>query len=949
MPLLLSPISTCAPPPRPRLRRLSPPPPMVAVAPPPRPATLLSIGAPPLPPPPTPAIDGFDWLDLFAFLSSPAAPHQIPPPDSAAAQAAAEAELEARVVEELERVVERGRASLAEHRRLRQRQVKAETEAWARAAEEYRALERDMLDRNLAPSLPYVKSLFLGWFEPLRDAVARDQDLQRRKRVKHVYAKYLLLLPADKLAVIVMHRMMGLLMSSKDGCGSVRVVQAAHSIGEAVEREFKVQAFFQKTRKKSRSKNDPALDKEQAKCRKLVKSLVRRRKLTEAQKLVQQEIELEEWGTEAQVKLGTRLIELLLDSAFVQSPADQTPDSSPDFRPAFKHVLRKPIVENGRLKKKHFVIECDPLVHEGFESTARHVEIPYLPMLVPPTKWKGYDKGGHLFLPSYVMRTHGAKDQKEAIKRVPRKQLRKVFEALDILGSTKWRVNRRVHDVVETIWSRGGGIAGLVDKGNIPLPERPETEDPDEIQKWKWSLKKTNKTNRELHAERCDTELKLSVARKMREEDGFYYPHNLDFRGRAYPMHPHLSHLSSDLCRGVLEYAEGRPLGKSGLRWLKIHLANKYGGGIEKLSHESKLAFVENQLPDIFDSAANPVDGNHWWINAEDPFQCLAACMDLSDALKSSSPHHAVSHLPIHQDGSCNGLQHYAALGRDYMGAAAVNLVPGAKPADIYSEIAARVLDVVREDSMKDPATDPNVPLARVLVDQVDRKLVKQTVMTSVYGVTFIGARQQIMKRLQEKGHITDDKLLYDVSCYATRVTLDALGQMFQSARGIMAWLGDCAKMIASKNQPVRWTSAVGLPVVQPYKKYKNYMIRTSLQCLALRKEGDAIAVQRQKAAFPPNFVHSLDSSHMMMTAITCKKAGLHFAGVHDSFWVHACDVDKMNQILREQFVELYSMPILENLLEEFQTLFPTVQFPPCPPQGNFNVREVLTSTYFFN
>lgn len=139
------------------------------------------------------------------------------------------------------------------------------------------------------------------------------------------------------------------------------------------------------------------------------------------------------------------------------------------------------------------------------------------------------------------------------------------------------------------------------------------------------------------------------VARKMREEDGFYYPHNLDFRGRAYPMHPHLSHLGSDLCRGVLEYAEGRPLGKSGLCWLKIHLANKYGGGVEKLSHEGKLAFVENQLLDIFDSAANPVDGNRWWTNAEDPFQCLAACMDLSDALKSPSPYCAVSHLPIHQ------------------------------------------------------------------------------------------------------------------------------------------------------------------------------------------------------------------------------------------------------------------------------------------------------------
>ena len=44
-------------------------------------------------------------------------------------------------------------------------------------------------------------------------------------------------------------------------------------------------------------------------------------------------------------------------------------------------------------------------------------------------------------------------------------------------------------------------------------------------------------------------------------------------------------------------------------------------------------------------------------------------------------------------------------------------------------------------------------------------------------------------------------------------------------------------------------------------------------------------------------------------------------AGVHDSFWVHACDVDKMNQILREKFVELYSMPILENVCRQNSSL----------------------------
>ena len=39
-----------------------------------------------------------------------------------------------------------------------------------------------------------------------------------------------------------------------------------------------------------------------------------------------------------------------------------------------------------------------------------------------------YDKGAHLFLPSYVMRTHGARQQREAVKRAPRNQLEPVFE-----------------------------------------------------------------------------------------------------------------------------------------------------------------------------------------------------------------------------------------------------------------------------------------------------------------------------------------------------------------------------------------------------------------------------------------------------------------------------------------------------------------------------------------
>ncbi|MCQ5114793.1 hypothetical protein NE601_17425, partial [Erysipelatoclostridium ramosum] len=53
-----------------------------------------------------------------------------------------------------------------------------------------------------------------------------------------------------------------------------------------------------------------------------------------------------------------------------------------------------------------------------------------------------------------------------------------------------------------------------------------------------------------------------------------YFPHNLDFRGRAYPLSPHFNHLGNDMSRGLLIFWHGKKLGPSGLKWLKIHLSN---------------------------------------------------------------------------------------------------------------------------------------------------------------------------------------------------------------------------------------------------------------------------------------------------------------------------------------------------------------------------------------
>ncbi|KAJ6718625.1 DNA-DIRECTED RNA polymerase [Salix purpurea] len=841
---------------------------------------------------------------------------------------------------------------VGKHTILKRRQVKMETEAWEQTAREYQEMLEDMCEQKLAPNLPYVKSLFLGWFEPLRDAILAEQELCKvNLRIPH--GAYFNDLPADMMAVITMHKLMGLLMTGNGRAASIRVVQAASVVGEAIENEAKINKFLEKTKKRknltdkiSEGESGAAiyegekLTKEQEKLRKKVTTLMKKQKVQQLRRIVKGHDDSMPWGQEAHLKVGSRLIQLMIESAYIQPPTDQIGDGPPDIRPAFVHTLKTITKDTQKSSRRYGVIECDPLVRKGLEKSARHMVIPYLPMLVPPLNWTGYDQGAYFFLPSYVMRIHGAKQQRVAIKRASRNQLEPVFKALDTLGNTKWRVNKRILAVIDRIWASGGHLVGLVDREDVHLPEEPQTEDEAEIQKWRWKVKSVKKENSERHSQRCDVELKLAVARKMKDEEGFYYPHNLDFRGRAYPMHPYLNHLGSD---------RGRPLGKSGLRWLKIHLANLYAGGVDKLSYDGRISFTENHLDDIFDSADRPLEGQRWWLGAEDPFQCLAVCINLSEALRSPSSETAISHTPVHQDGSCNGLQHYAALGRDKLGAAAVNLVGGGKPADVYSGIAARVLDIMRRDAEIDPEINPNSMHAKLLVDQVDRKLVKQTVMTSVYGVTYIGARDQIKRRLKERCIIADVPQLYSAACYAAKTTLTALEEMFEGARGIMAWLGECAKVIASENQPVQWTTPFGLPVVQPYRQLGRQLIKTSLQVLSLQRETDKVMVRRQRTAFPPNFVHSLDGSHMMMTAVACKEAGLNFAGVHDSYWTHACDVDEMNRILREKFVELYETPILENLLESFQSSFPDLKFPPLPERGDFDLRDVLQSTYFFN
>jgi len=338
------------------------------------------------------------------------------------------------------------------------------------------------------------------------------------------------------------------------------------------------------------------------------------------------------------------------------------------------------------------------------------------------------------------------------------------------------------------------------------------------------------------------------------------------------------------------------------------------------------------------------------WLQCEDSWQTLAAMTDLQNALNCDNPEEYISYLHIHQDGSCNGLQHYAALGRDIGGAKQVNLMQSDRPGDIYTHVANMVQERVNQDAQNPASKYHNV--AKKLVGNIKRKIVKQTVMTSVYGVTFIGARKQIQKQLKDKEFLSDeDRELYEASHYVASLTLDSIRDLFSGAHEIKKWLIECAGLIANTSNPVSWVTPLGLPVVQPYRsKSQIDVISTIIQKVTISNNADNLPInkQKQRSAFPPNYIHSLDSTHLMYTAVECKKEGIAFAAVHDSYWTHAGTIDRMNEILRDQFIKLHGQPLLENLKESFERRFPQISFPDIPKRGDFHLKNIKDSIYFF-
>jgi DNA-directed RNA polymerase len=475
------------------------------------------------------------------------------------------------------------------------------------------------------------------------------------------------------------------------------------------------------------------------------------------------------WGTKIRVKIGALLLAHLLQTAKVERTNVEGTDreskllftagESEKMEPAFQHCY---IFQHPR---RFGALKCHPEVFNIImkdDGDIKEATPRYLPMIVKPKPWTAYNEGGYLTLKSLIMRSR----EKSAgqIKALKNATMPDLLDGLNALGECPWKINVHVLGILEQLWEEGDGAAGLPRRTDFEIPEPPEEfdliDDDDEEgcarrRHFKKQVNKLKRINQDLHSLRCDAKLKIDIAKKYGQYEQIYFPYNIDFRGRAYPIPPNLNHLGADLCRGVLQFAEKKPLGPDGLYWMKVHLANLVGQ--DKLSFTGRFEYINTMLDEVRDSARDPLGGNRWWLEADEPFQALACMIEVAGALemedRGEDPGQFMSQIPVHMDGSCNGLQHYAALGRDVEGAKQVNLIPSDIPQDVYTGVANRVIEKVEIDAEMD-TYDPDPEKERIkkrdkshallVRGHIGRKVVKQTVMTSVYGVTFVGARKQI-------------------------------------------------------------------------------------------------------------------------------------------------------------------------------------------------------------
>ncbi len=235
----------------------------------------------------------------------------------------------------------------------------------------------------------------------------------------------------------------------------------------------------------------------------------------------------------------------------------------------------------------------------------------------------------------------------------------------------------------------------------------------------------------------------------------------------------------------------------------------------------------------------------------------------------------------------------------------------------------------------------------------VKRGFVKKPVMTESYGSSTAGKAKKLLEDIEADGILSelDEDTRYLVSLQITKVLEKALTAVSDSPQKYKKWMKSYAKEIAKKEEAILWKTPLDLEVKQV--EFKADKVKVSIgdgRKVEFNIYTDELDKSSHSKGLSPNYIHSLDASHLIMTINRLKEVGINdVITVHDSFATHANDVGTMSVVLRKAFVELHKKDILEDLTLFFNEQFGIEQKKiPYVDREKFDLNEVLKSDYFF-
>ena len=532
-------------------------------------------------------------------------------------------------------------------------------------------------------------------------------------------------------------------------------------------------------------------------------------------------------------------------------------------------------------------------------------------------------------------------------------EMKPVYDAVNIMQDTEWVINKPIYEVILSLINTDSSLGHLpTNPQEIGLPVKPV-----DIETNKESLVKWKREASLVYKERAKSKSKYIQVRQIIEEArllldrSFFYPYQLDFRGRIYPKPAMLSPQGADYSRALIKFKYGKQMKENNsFDDFAIAGAGLYGE-VDKEDIQTRKEWVRERL-DIFIGYAKEPLTNTDWAKADKPFCFLAWCFELKDFAETDFDASFITTLPIQSDCSNSGLQHYSAMMRDEIGGKATNLIPSNKPEDVYRTVSEKVIEKLE--------VNPD-PLAKMWLDYgVDRKLCKKPVMCLPYSLTQYSCRQYLQdhveKELKERG--VQHKFgsdLFKATNFLQPIVWSSINDVIVGAKEIMDFLKKVSRLVASENLPVTWTTPLGFPVQMMCYKKESKRVKTkmgdSIIKLSIQSDTDVIDKRKTAQSICPNFIHSLDASVLHLAVVKAKQKGVtNFSLIHDSFGCVAPDVDMLSEAIREAFCEIYENDVLANWAMEMRQMLSyknMKKFPNIPQRGNLDLALVKQSVFF--